>query len=77
MARLFSGSEFAAGVTRCSGSVRTVTAASDIAAPHAESRRAGSSGAVPTAATSRVPKDEMTIVTGSGSIGGGAESAPA
>ncbi len=69
MARLFSGNEFAAAVTRCSGSVPTVTADNAIAAPRAESRRAGSNGVVLTAGTSRVPKDEMTIAIGSGSTG--------
>ena len=74
MARLFSGSEFAAAVTRCSGSVLTVTAASAIAVPRAGFRRAVSNAAVPTAATSRVRKDEMTIATGSGSTGAAVES---
>jgi hypothetical protein len=69
MARLFSGNEFAAAVTRCSGSVLTVTAASAIAVPCAGFRRVVSNGAVRTVATSRARRDEMTIATGSGSIG--------
>jgi hypothetical protein len=77
MARLFSGDGFAAGVTRCSGFVLTVTAASAIAACRAEFRRAGSNGALPTAATSRVRKDGRTIATGSGSTGAAVESGPA
>ena len=77
MARLFSGSEFAAAVTRCSGSVPTVTVASAIAACRAASQCVVSNGAVPTVATSRVRKDEMTIATGSGSTGVAVESGPA
>ncbi|MGO8735701.1 MAG: hypothetical protein ACLQVM_23235 [Terriglobia bacterium] len=74
MARLFSGNEFAWGVSRCSGSVPTVTAGSAIAAFRAASQCVVSNGAVPTVATSRVRKDEMTIATGSGSIGAVVES---
>ena len=77
IARLFSGSEFAAVVTRCSGYVPTVTAASAIAAYRAESRRVVSNGAVPTVATNRVRKDEMTIATGSGSTGAAVGPGPA
>ena len=77
MARLFFGSEFAAAVTRCSGSVPTVTAASAIAVCRVESQRVVSNSAMPTVATSRVRKDEMIIATGSGSTGSDAESGPA
>jgi hypothetical protein len=77
MARWFSGNEFAAAVTRCSGSVPTVTVASAIAVLPVEPRLAGSNGVVPTAATSRVRKGEMTIATGSGSTGAAIESGPA
>ena len=62
---------------RCSGSVLTVTAANAIAVCRAESRRVASNGAVPTAAISRVRKDEMTIATGSESIGAAVESGTA
>lgn len=47
MARSFSGSEFAAGVTRCSGSVPAVTVANAIAACRAATKRAGSNDASP------------------------------
>ncbi len=77
MARLFSDNEFAAGVTRCSGSAPIVTAASVIAAHPADSKRGGSNDAVRTAATSRAQKDEKTIATDSGSTGSAGGAGPA
>ena len=71
--RLFSDSEPAANATRCSGSVFTVTGDSVIAVCHAEPRRSGNNDGAPTAATSRVRKDEKTIATGSGSTGNAGE----
>jgi hypothetical protein len=56
MATLFSGDGCAAGVTRCSGFVPTVIAASAIAACRAESKCAGSNSAVPTAGDQQSPE---------------------
>gem|GEM_PF-1648514 len=77
MARWFSDNECAAGASRCFGSAFTVTAASVIAARPADCRLGSNNDAVPTAATSRVRKDDWTIVTGSGSTAVAGESMPA
>ena len=71
MAKWFSVSGFAAAVdaTRCSGSVRTVTVGSAIAAWPAALKHDSSRGAAPTAATNGARKDGWTIATGSASIG--------
>ena len=69
LAKLFYGSEVAADATRCSGSVRTVTAGSVIAVHSAACRHGGNNGGVPTAVISGVPRDEQIIATGSASTG--------
>lgn len=73
MAKRFSDSGFATAVdvTQCSGSVSTVIADNDIAAPLAVQKHVSSNGAVRTAAISGVLKDDWTIATGNGRIGGG------
>lgn len=70
MARLSSVSGFVAAAiaTRCSGSVAAVIGGNVIAAPPVRPKLAGNSDAAPTAAISRVQKDEKTIATGNGSI---------
>ena len=70
MARLFSVSEFAAAAnaTPCSGSVAAAIGDSVIAARPVRPMLAVNSAVVPTVATSKAPKDEKTIATGSATI---------
>jgi hypothetical protein len=67
---LFSGSEFAvaADATLCSGSVAAAIGDSVIAVQPVRPKLAVNSAVVPTVATSKAPKDEKTIVTGSATI---------
>jgi hypothetical protein len=69
MAMLFSGGEFAEGVTRFSASVLAVTVANAIAACRVATRHAGSKGDPLIDAISRARKDAKTIATGSVSTG--------
>jgi hypothetical protein len=70
MARLFSGSEFAAAANAmlCSGSVAAAIGDSVIAVQSVRLKLAGNSAVAPTVATSKAPKDEKTIATGSATI---------
>jgi hypothetical protein len=72
MAKWFYGSGFAwaENVARFSFSVRTVIAASAIAALPAMTKPGSVSGAVPIAVTSRVWKEGSIIVTASANIAG-------
>jgi len=72
LVRLFCGSEVAADAMRCSGSVRTATVGSVIAAHSAAPRPGGNNGGAPTAVISEARRDEPIIATGSASTGSAA-----